>query len=72
LSINKTHIIIFVKIRSAIFILVFMCDAAHEGGEEMLIEYRGEVLLGYVPGLPTNMSKVRRKAGPFLISEIKK
>lgn len=42
-----------------------MCDAAHEGGEEMLIEYRGEVLLGYAPSLPTNMSKVQRKAGPF-------
>lgn len=31
----------------------------------MLIEYRGEVLLGYVPSLPNALIKVRRNAGPF-------
>ena len=34
------------------------------------IEYRGEVLPGYVPGLPEDMVKVQRKAGLFLIPEI--
>ena len=29
------------------------------------IERRGEVLPGYVPGLPKNAVKVRRKAEPF-------
>ena len=29
------------------------------------IEHGGEVLPGYVPGLPEDMVKVQRKAGPF-------
>lgn len=29
------------------------------------IAHRGEVLSGYVPGLPEDMVKVQRKAGPF-------
>lgn len=31
----------------------------------MFIEYRGEVLPGYVPGLPTDQMMVRRNAEPF-------
>lgn len=36
----------------------------------MLIEYQGEVLPGYVPGLPTDQTIVRRNAGLFLMPEI--
>lgn len=36
----------------------------------MLIEYMGEVLPGYVPGLPEDEVKVRRKAGPFCFHEV--
>lgn len=35
-----------------------MCDVAQEGEGEMLIEYRGEVLPGYVTGLPKGKGKV--------------
>lgn len=48
-----------------IFVPIFSVATSQRGGVMTKIEYRGEVLPGYVPGLPEDMVKVQRKAGPF-------
>ena len=49
----------------AIFVPIFSVATSQRKGGPMFIEFRGEVLPGYVPGLPGDMVKVQRKAGPF-------
>ena len=48
-----------------IFVPIFSVATSQRGGVMTKIEFRGEVLPGYVPGLPEDMVKVQRKAGPF-------
>ncbi len=48
-----------------IFIAIFIAADQQQGDMMTKIEYKGEVLPGYVPGLPKDMVKVQRKAGPF-------